>query len=342
MKYQRERAHSFRVRPKAASVVLVAWLFATSAHAEDSAQVEARKHFLQGVTFVDQQRLGEALAEFERCYALYPSYGTLYNIAQVHAALGHSVAAVETFEKYLAEGDGAIPPKQRQRAEGELAAQRQRIGELTVRVTPADAQLLIDDNVVARTGAAISVRLAAGPHQVSAVLAGHRTAQRPVDVVAQGQTNLELTLEPLPSAAAPPLPPAPPPAPAPASDSAPHDRSKQRLAGFVIGGAGLVGTGVGLAIALAGQAKHRDALDQWAAGDKDRARETESASSSQKTAGYVVLGLGGAAAVTGAILVLTARSPAPTASATNARPRDFTWSPWVTSSLLGASFEKTW
>ncbi len=345
MKYRRERAHFLRVRPEAASVVLAALLLASSARAENAAQVEARKHFFQGVAFADQQRLPEALAEFERCYALYPSYGTLYNIAQVHAALGHAVAAVETFEKYLADGKDAIFPEQRARAEAELAAQRQRIGELTVRVSPADAQLLIDDNVIARDGAATSVRLVAGPHRVSAVLAGHRTEQRPVEVVAQRETNLQLTLEPLAPATAPPAPQPPPAvaAPAAARDWASHDRSTQQLAGFVVGGVGLVGAGVGLAIALTGQAKHRDALEQWAAGDKDTARATESSSASQKTAGYVVLGVGGAVTLTGAVLALTARAPASsTARALSPRRTAFRWSPWLSPSLLGASFEKAW
>lgn len=343
MMYQRERAHSSGVRLGAAVFMLSACLFASNAHAEESAQVEARKHFLQGVALVDQQRLAEALTEFEQCYALYPAFGTLYNIAQVHAALGHSVAAVETFEKYLAEGDSSIPAKQRARAEAELAAQRQRIGELTVQVTPADAQLLIDDNVVARSGAAITVRLAAGPHQVSAVLVGHRTEQRPVDIVAQNQVNLTLTLEPLPPANAPVLPPSTPPAPSP-TEPLPSSSSKQKIIGLAVGGAGLVGAGVGLGIALAGQAKHRDALDQWAAGDKASARETESASSRQKTAGYVVIGVGGAMALAGAIVAFTARPTASSsASAATAKARsDFSWSPWISTSLLGASLQQRW
>lgn len=344
MMYQREWASS--VLPRfgvAARLLLAASLFALPARAEESPQIEARKHFAQGVAFVDEQRLPEALAEFEKCYALYPAYATLYNIAQLHAALGDPVAAVEAFEKYLADGGAAIAPKQRARVEAELATQRQKVGEITIQVTPPEAELRIDDKPPIRASAPLTLRLAAGRHQLSAALAGYRSEQREAEVQTQGHVDLSLSLEPEPPVTAP-VEVAPPSAVLPrARDERAHSTSTQRIAGYVLGGVGLVGAGVGVAIAVAGQAKHNDALDQWSAGDKAGARSTESASSRQKTAGYIVIGVGGAASVAGAILIFTAHeAKTPSGAVVPRSSSGFRCTPWVSSSLVGASLEKSW
>ncbi len=94
------------------------------------------------------------------------------------------------------------------------------------------------------------------------------------------------------------------------------------------------GTAVGLVVAVAGQSRHEYALRQWAAGQKDAARKTEADSSDQKTKGYVVMGIGGAVAVAGAIALLTVPSG-------SGRTR-WNLSPWVTASLAGASVRGTW
>ncbi|HKO50810.1 MAG TPA: hypothetical protein VJV79_23985 [Polyangiaceae bacterium] len=325
---------------------LVAALFAPSAWADEPAQVEARKHFQQGVAFVDSRRLPEALAEFERCYALYPAYGTLYNIGQVHAALGQPVAAVEAFEKYLADGGAVIVAARRARVEKELATQREQLAELAVQVTPAEAELRIDDHPVARSGAAVKRWVTAGQHLLSASLAGYQTQQRSLAVRAKDRVEVALTLELQPPvvAAVAPLPrPAEPAAQAEASGELARHRSQQRLAGYLVTGVGLAGVGAGIAIAALGQAKHNDALDQWYAGDREGARSTEAASSDQKTAGYVVIGVGGAATLVGAILLLTARSPASSATPPSATARtDWNCSPWLMPSVLGASLQRRW
>jgi hypothetical protein len=106
----------------------------------------------------------------------------------------------------------------------------------------------------------------------------------------------------------------------------------------------LVAAGVGLGIAVAGQAKHRTALAQLSAGEgRAAAQETESASAHQKTTGYWVLGGGSAAAVAGAILFLTARAaPSPNAPAAGTAGKGWSCSPWFMSSLLGASLQTHW
>jgi hypothetical protein len=339
MKHPRGRALPFSRWLGAATFVLGTCAFVPSARADDFAQAEARRHFLQGVTLVDQQRLTDALAEFELCYSLYPAYATLYNIGQVHAALGHSVAAVEVFEKYLNDGGTEIPPKQRARVEAELASQRERIGEITIEITPGDAELRIDDKLIAHTGTIITQRLAIGHHRVDITRGGYRSEQRDAEIAPQAHVQLAVTLEPLPPVTTPVVLPRTPPRSSPVPDTDSRGAT-QRTASYVVGGLGLVGVGVGISIALGGQAKHRDALDEWYAGDHDAARKTEDSSMRQKTAGYVVIGMGGAATAIGAILFLTA--PRSSAAVSAKRRAGWTYSPWFTTSSLGASLQTRW
>jgi hypothetical protein len=168
---------------------------------------------------------------------------------------------------------------------------------------------------------------------------GYRSEQRDAEIVPQAHVELAVALEPLPPVTAPAvLPRTPAPSPPPADTD--RRGATQKTASYVVGGLGLVGVGVGITIALGGQAKHRDALDEWYAGDKDAARKTEDSSMRQKTAGYVVIGMGGAATAIGAILFLTA--PRSSAALSAKRRAGWTYSPWLTTSSLGASLQTRW
>lgn len=77
-----------------------------------------------------------------------------------------------------------------------------------------------------------------------------------------------------------------------------------RLLGLVLGGAGVVGMGVGVAVALDAKSKDNQAL-----GESGPARQTDSSSAvSQGNVATVLLGVGAALAVAGVIVWLTAPS----------------------------------
>lgn len=335
---------------------------ASAAHADDSARTKAREHFKQGAQLFDERRFADALDQFERSYGLFPHHDTLFNLAQVHVALGHPVQAVEAFEKYLALGGAAIPADKRQQVEAELKVQQQRIGDIKVSVTPNGAEIRVDGDRVGKSPMSGAVKVPAGHHRVEAMLDGYRTEQREVDVAGLGHVELQLSLESLapvvatavPVAAPAPAPPAPV-APAPTASQAPamapsaptaapaqptvpppqkgtsaSPGTTQRVFGYLAMAGGLVAGGVGVAFAIDGQNKHNTALDQWYAGQKDQARATESDSVDEKTKGFVVIGAGGALALTGAILLITA----PSSQASQGRAQ---FAPWIGANLGGAS-----
>jgi hypothetical protein len=349
------------------NLIIAATCITGVARADETAKIQARQHFKQGVELFDQRRFGDALAEFERSYALFPVYSTLYNVGQVQVALGHPVQAVDAFEKYLVQGGASVSPEQRSRVEAELKIQRERVGELKLVATPEGAEIRVDGEPIGKAPVKNAVRVAAGHHRVEAMLDGYRTEQSEIDVSGQGHVELMFKLQSLlpmtaPAATAEPLAPKAQPAPAnlniavttpvqksdspnsgtftspPLKANTSESASTggvQRALGYTIAGLGLIGAGVGIAYAVDGQSKHDDALTEDAQGQKALAQQTESDSSKEKTKGYLTIGAGGAVMLTGAILLVAA----PSGHSESARVN---WSPWVGTSGLGASVGGTW
>ena len=347
--------------------LLIAVLCITGvARADETAKTKARQRFKQGVEQFDQRRFGDALTEFEQSYTLFPVYSTLYNVGQVHVALGHPVQAIDAYEKYLVQGGASVPAEQRARVEAELKTQRGRVGDIKLDVSPDGTEVRVDGESAGKAPMKSPVKVAAGHHRVEAMLEGYHTEQSEVDVPGQGHVEIMLRLQPLTQAVAP----APAesaatkpttsstivnvaPAPSPPASAAQNARNEgasprreqysesssignvQRVFGYVIAGAGLIGTGIGVAFAVDGQSKHDDALEQYAQDQKAQAQQTESDSSKEKTKGYIVIGAGGAVMLTGAILLISAPSGHSGIAGMNLLP-------WVGTSVAGGSIGGTW
>lgn len=159
------------------ALALWAACLGTTAEAQDAeARATARARFDRGVALFDEGRFDAALAEFQEAYRIAPSYAVLFNLAQVHARLGHAVEAVDAFERYLEEGGARIPAQRRALAERELATQRERIATLVVEVN------------------------APGARQVRAMRRGYLPFSRVVEVGMGAEAELEIALEPDPAA----------------------------------------------------------------------------------------------------------------------------------------------
>jgi hypothetical protein len=159
-----------------------------------------------------------------------------------------------------------------------------------------------------------------GKHAVHASAPGHKPWTASIEVPGKGASlSVQvLALEPLDAGAPGPVAPGPSAAPAAAPtqpstspDAAPAgDAGRgQRLAGFVVGGAGLVGLGVGTVLAFGARSRFQeseahcreDLCSQAGVDIRDDAR-------GKGTVATVVGGIGVAALAAGAVLVLTAPS----------------------------------
>lgn len=174
-----------RVGPKLAAGLAAALALtgvaASPARAQDN-RTEASVHFNRGLEFFNEGRHDAALAEFEQAYALSPAYQVLYNLARVHAALGHAVEATDAYERYLREGSAAIAPARRAEVDRDLARQRDRIGRVAVDCNVEGATVSVDGLDVATTPLDAPLRVSAGAHSVGVRAPGYEDARRAVTV----------------------------------------------------------------------------------------------------------------------------------------------------------------
>jgi hypothetical protein len=157
-------------------------------------QKEADRHFKSGVALYKDAKYAEALAEFERAYAIAPHPLVLYNIAGCHRELLHYAQAVTYYRRFLSDGAGKVPAARLSTAQTELDALLTLVGRVTVTITPATdgVTLAVDDKPLDRS--AMPLILAPGEHRLVARAPGRRDAEQAVQVAAGEALTVELAL----------------------------------------------------------------------------------------------------------------------------------------------------
>ena len=171
---------------------------------------EADRHFRAGVALFKGAKYADALAEFERAYAIAPHPLVLYNIATCHRKLSHFVEAATSYLRFLADGRDSVPAAQRAAAQAELDAVLPMVGQITVRFAPPSdaAVLVVDGTALDRPTSPLIV--SPGEHRLIARVSGRRDAERAVTVAAGDRITVELaTADLAPPAVTPPQPVAP-------------------------------------------------------------------------------------------------------------------------------------
>ncbi|MCA9609426.1 MAG: PEGA domain-containing protein [Myxococcales bacterium] len=184
-------------RASLALAVILSLLVPRAAWAQEpdaEARARAAEHFDRGIQFFNERRYDAALAELARAYELAPAHQTLYNLARVHAALGHAVDAARTYEQYLTEGGDELDARRRREAERALEEQRARIGTLAVACDVAGATIAIDGVDVATTPLVEPLRLSAGAHVVEVHAPGRESVRRAVAIAGRAETQIDVEL----------------------------------------------------------------------------------------------------------------------------------------------------
>jgi len=154
---------------------------------------EARHHFQEGVQSAQHGDLAKALTEFEAAYAAQPNFTVLYNIGQAHAALGHPVEAVTSFERYLAEGAERVSTQRREEVEALIVTNRQHVGEIRIVAAAAvHPRVWIDGSEIPAERLAVPVRLMEGPHAILSAEEGCSPAYGVARVLAGRTLDIEL------------------------------------------------------------------------------------------------------------------------------------------------------
>jgi len=257
------------------------------------------------------KRWADAQTMFQRAHQLQPSARTLRGMGLSGFYSADYVTAARAFGEAVQHEDKPLTAAQREQVLALLDQAMARIGRVRVALTPADAQLSVDDAAVDMTSGNLLL-LTAGEHALSATREGHGPLTRSVWIAPGDNLEVELSLEP-----ETPVQPAPAPQPEPTSEPAtanvattaaapPADEERQRIWTWVAAGAA-VGLGVTGAVLWNQGLGIVDELEATCrtsgCDDAERRRRIEQSSVGEyETTANLAFGAAGAAAVTAVIL----------------------------------------
>jgi hypothetical protein len=265
--------------------------------ADTAPNEEAKRAFAAGVILLkdpDGAKYEDALNQFNKAYRLSGSWKALGNVGLCSLKLERDGEAIAAYEKYLAEGGKEIDGDERAQVGRDLAALRAQVVEVHLEY-PAGASRIVDERISAQ-GARIVNDYALGG--VAGKLGLHPGQHLVTLKLAQGEAKWEVKLDPGTSAShrfEVPSPVASPDAPAepPASRGA-------RTAGFVVGGVGVVGLGLGAFFGLKTFSDKKDSdphcvgteCDQQGLDLRDRAKSASTISNIAFAAGLAGVAVG--------------------------------------------------
>jgi hypothetical protein len=233
--------------------LILTLLTATIARADP--RTDARDRLEEGSALYRKGDYQGALRKFEEARALYPSPKIYFNLGQALNRLGRTAAAVDAFEKFLAEAPDAAGERRRD-AEALLGELRPRIGFLRVTAAPG-SEIAVDGQPAGTAPLHRTIPIDPGAHQVTARAPGARIGHvGSIEAVAGQTVEWEGKEAPAPLADGPlplptPLKPQPPPS-ALVEAAPPPEPGQRRWLPWTIGGAAVVAGVVLTALLLSG------------------------------------------------------------------------------------------
>jgi hypothetical protein len=292
---------------------------------------EADKAAAQALFDVARQLTGakrwtEACPKLEESQRLDPSLGTEYYLADCFEQIGRLAAAQVHFYEVAAKARAAGQPDRADFAKKRGDALGPRIPKLIVTVSDAakgtpGLAITRDGAVVSEVQLGVPILVELGKHTVVATGEGGKRWDTTVNITKEGET-VTVTVQGLMATVGA----APPPAArvVPVAPEPPRGPSPVRVAGFVVGGAGLVGLGVGAAFGAIAMSKnsaskadgHCDAQNLCDATGK-AARLDAIHAATVSTAGFIA---GGVALAGGVVMVIVGKPAAPVNAAIDIGP----------------------
>lgn len=327
-----------------AVAVLVAslWLaLATQSTASaQTSKAAADALFEAAKSAMEQGDYAAACPKFAESQRLDPAPGTLMNLADCYEKLGRTASAWATWREAEERARSAGQTDREQHALSRWKALESRVVHVVVAVPPASRcaglGVSLDGAPVAEAMWAVPVPLDPGAHTVEAAAPGRVPWRQQVEV-RDGMEDVTVEVPPLavesttpgavppggavPGAApgaspatpagpaVPPYTPNPPPQARPARPRG----AGMRTAGFVVGGAGVVGLGIGAIFGGQAMAKNDDSqlycrTETLCTPQGKSLRDDAFKAATASTVGFAV---GGVALATGIVLIVASPRPAP-------------------------------
>jgi tetratricopeptide (TPR) repeat protein len=303
---------------RAASALLV--LFAApSAFGETTSpqRAAAEALFQQGTALMDEKRYAEACDKFAGSQELDPALGTMLYLADCYEQAGRTASAWGLFRE-AAESANHAGQADRERIASERATSlEQRLSKFELRVAPArrvpGLELRLNDVAVPSASWNAPLPVDPGPLRIEARAPGKKPWHLQINL-APGPASQSVDVVALENAAA-----ATPPHLQPLTAVAPPANSTQRVAGYVVGAAGLVALGVGgffgyRAYSLNKKSKEECRDEDPNACTTQGVQQRDDAKTAAVISTITMVG-GGAFTVAGITLVLTAPSAASSSDA---------------------------
>ncbi len=297
--------------------------------AADKATAEAL--FDEGKRLMAARQYAEACPKLADSQKLDPGVGTLLNLALCYKSNGQTASAWSTYREAAAQARAAHAEDREQLARAEASALEPTLTRLVIEVSPEAAST--PGFEIKRDGASVPAGLWGvpspvdpGKHVIDITAPGKKPVRMEATAEGSGATSRVVVgpLEDAPPEAPAPTAAAPPPAVAgaapvgpvhePPRDSGSRPGSTQRVIGYVVGGLGIVGLGVGGVFALGSMSDNDSAkkiCNEFPKGDcsKDEVERHEDLVASAKANrlnSFVGFGAGAVGVIAGSVLILTA------------------------------------
>jgi hypothetical protein len=269
-------------------VVLTAALLALlSNRAVGAVDVSADALVARGLELRREGKTAEALELFARAHAIAPSPRTLGQMGLAEASLQHWLDAETHLNSSLASSADPWVRKNKVLLEQAIDLSHKHVGHVSI-AGPAGAQISIAGNVIGTLPIPAPVRLPEGSHLLTAIAPGHKQLTQTVTVPGGSRASIALVLEPLEVRAA-----AQPIVPLQHWDSSEsHWRPWTAGALFAVGAAAIAWGAIWVAV---------DGNNSC--GDGPTCHDVYNT----RKPGWIILGVGAAAAVSGGIVLYTAR-----------------------------------
>jgi tetratricopeptide (TPR) repeat protein len=332
-------------------VALCALLSSPAAQAQSQAQAQAQDQAAARALFEDGRRLlkkgqyEEACRTLEAASKLYASPGILLNLGDCFEKVGRTASAWTEFGEAVAVAARTRRNDQVAEAKRRQAAVEPTLTRLTIRVSSEVTGLVVtrDQTDLASAAWGEAIPVDPGTHEIRAEAPGHEPWSTSVVVSAPGQTVAvdvpALTVSPAP-------PPAPPPREPEAAGTGtaavfvetPPARPRSHTLDWALVGGGVV-LGIAGGVLWDLEASRSQTLPRTAsAKDFDSVRSTYDTARTLYYAGIAGVAVGGATAITGALLMTVGRGGARAASTVGAIHA----SPWAASNGGGVELTGGW
>lgn len=257
----------------------------------------ARTLYEEGRTLYAKGDYAGALDRFGRAHDITPDPRLLWNMAACEHKLGHYVKMLRLVRDYLETGGNLLTDQDRREASKLLATVRAQVASLAATTDPPGADVFIDDERAGTTPLSEPILVNPGEHEVRFSKAGYRDLVRTESFASGQQLSWSLTLQPVPAAPPPSQKPATAPPPSPqAQESSPTHLP------LIVGGAGLVVAAAGATLVILSASRYSSLQSDCAPScDPSRWHTWQTL----EPLGWVLVGVGGAAAVGGLVWQLS-------------------------------------